>query len=149
MPASTILDHVTIVTDDFEASRAVYDALLVGLGLAASVDYEDPEGEDGDPGTVAALGYAAPGSPVLLWLVAGAVATSGAHLALSVTEPAMVEAVHRAAVAAGIRIVQPPRGWEQAQLGYFGTQFADPAGNLIEVVLRRSAAGAPQGPGAH
>jgi hypothetical protein len=33
-------------------------------------------------------------------------------------------------------VVQAPRNWESVQLGYFGVQFADPAGNVIEVVLR-------------
>jgi len=32
--------------------------------------------------------------------------------------------------------VQAPRQWESTQLNYFGTQLADPAGNLIEVLYR-------------
>src|SRR4028119_2212797 len=56
MPMSTTLDHVTIVAEDFEASRAVYDALLGCLGLAPTVDFSDPEGDSDDPGPVAAGG---------------------------------------------------------------------------------------------
>src|SRR5438034_1357049 len=63
MPASTTLDHITIVSDDFEASRPVYDAVLGALGLAPRLDYEDPEADSDDTGTVAAIGYGHP-----LWL---------------------------------------------------------------------------------
>ncbi|MDQ2836046.1 MAG: VOC family protein [Actinomycetota bacterium] len=136
MPVSTTLDHVTIVTDDFEASRPVYDAVLAALGMTVSVDYIDPEGDDEDTGTVAAIGYGLPGMAPLLWLVAGLSRTSGAHLAVAVTDRSAVLAAHQAALAAGARVVQPPRDWEQARLGYFGAQFADPAGNLIEVLFR-------------
>jgi catechol 2,3-dioxygenase-like lactoylglutathione lyase family enzyme len=133
MPAT--LEHVTIATDDFEASRPVYDAVLAGLGMSASLDYVDPEGDSDDTGTVAAIGYGLPGARPLVWLVAALVPTTGAHFALAATRP-QVLAAHQAALAAGVRVVQPPRDWEASQLGYFGTQFADRAGNLIEVVCR-------------
>ncbi len=136
MPVRTTLDHVTIVTDDFEASRPVYDAVLGSLGLSPTVDYEDPEGEEDDPDTVAALGYAYPDERPMLWLAAGLKATIGAHLALGVTDPDLVRAAHRDGVAAGAVVVQAPRDWESVQLGYYGVQFADPAGNVIEVVVR-------------
>ena len=137
MPLSTTLDHVTIVAEDFEASRAVYDALLGCLGLVPSVDFEDPEGDEDDTGTVAAVGYGDAAGRLLLWLVAGTVATTGAHLALAVTEPALVQAVHATARQAGIPVLQAPRDWESDQLHYYGTQLSDPAGNRVEVVLRR------------
>jgi catechol 2,3-dioxygenase-like lactoylglutathione lyase family enzyme len=139
MPVSTTLDHVTIVAEDFEASRAVYDVLLSCLGLEPAVEYEDPEGDEDDTGTVAAVGYSDAGGRLLLWLVAGRAATTGAHLALAVTEPALVQKVHATARDAGIPVVQAPRDWESSQLHYYGTQLSDPAGNLIEVLLRHPA----------
>jgi catechol 2,3-dioxygenase-like lactoylglutathione lyase family enzyme len=146
MPVSTTLDHVTIVAEDFEASRAVYDALLGCLGLVPAVEYEDPEGDDDDTGTVAAVGYSDAAGRLLLWLVAGRVATTGVHLALAVTEPALVQAVHATAREAGIPVVQEPREWESERLHYYGTQLSDPAGNRVEVLLRdpgRSSSGRP------
>ena len=139
MPVSTTLDHVTIVAEDFEASRAVYDAVLGCLGVVPSVDYEDPEGDEDDTGTVAAVGYSDAGGRLLLWLVAGPVATTGAHLALAVTEPSLVQQLHATARDAGIPVVQAPRDWESDQLHYYGTQVSDPAGNLIEVLVRKTA----------
>lgn len=155
MRTGTTLDHVTIITDDFEASRSVYDAVFASLGLAATVDYEDPEGEDADPDTVAAVGYADTAAastmadsaadtaaatsidarPILL-LVAGAHPTTGAHVAIGVATAEEVDAAYLAARTAAARIVQPPRAWEARQLSYYGLQFADPAGNVIEIVLR-------------
>ena len=136
MPVSTTLDHVTIVAEDFGASRAVYDALLGCLGLAPTHDYADPEAEDGDPGTVAAVGYGEPDGRPMLLLVAGGTATTGAHLALAVSDPALVRAVHAVARDAGIPVLQAPRDWESDRLHYYGTQLADPAGNLVEVLHR-------------
>lgn len=136
MSAPVTLDHVTIVSADFTASRAVYDAVLAAVGMTATVDFVDPEGEPDDTGTVAAIGYAAPGRRPMLWLVAGARATVGAHIAVRVAERALVHAAHKAAIAAGAMIVQAPREWEENQLDYFGLQLADVAGNLIEVLLR-------------
>lgn len=130
------LDHVTIVTDDFGASRAVYDAVLGALGVTHWVEYEDPEEEDDDPGTVAAVGYAVSGQPAHFWLVAGLPPTTGGHVAFGAGTPELVDAAHRAATAAGASVVQAPRRWEAAQLAYYGTQVRDPKGNLIEVVHR-------------
>jgi catechol 2,3-dioxygenase-like lactoylglutathione lyase family enzyme len=138
MPVSTTLDHVTIVAEDFQASRAVYDALLGCLGLVPTVDFEDPEGDSDDTGVVAAVGYSDAAGRLLLWLVAGRAATTGAHLALAVTEPTLVQVVHATACEAGIPVVQAPRKWESDHLHYYGTQLSDPAGNLIEVLLRHA-----------
>jgi len=135
MPAS--LDHVTIVTDDFEASRSVYEPLLIALGLQSSVEYSDPEAETDDPGEVAAIGFGAPGARPQLWLVAGLVGTTGSHLAFRVDDRETVRAAQVAATEAGAEVIQPAREWEEAQLDYYGAQFADPAGNVIEVVYRR------------
>lgn len=135
MPA--FLDHVTIVTDDFEASRSVYEPLLAAIGLQPSVEYEDPEADADDSGEVAAIGFGLADARPQLWLVAGLVGSTGAHVAFAVPDRAAVRAAHLAATGAGAEVVQPPREWEESQLSYYGAQFADPAGNLIEVLYRQ------------
>jgi catechol 2,3-dioxygenase-like lactoylglutathione lyase family enzyme len=137
MPASTSLDHITIVTDDFRASRSVYDAVLGALGLSPTVEYEDPEGEPDDPDTVAAVGYGPTSGASMLWLVAGLSPTSGAHVALAVEDRDQVLAAFQAATAAGARVLQPPRDWESDQLDYYGTQIADDRDNVLEILARR------------
>ncbi len=135
MPAS--LDHVTISTDDFEASRSVYEPLLIAIGLQSSVEFSDPEFEEDDPGEVAAIGFGEPDARPQLWLVAALVGTTGSHVAFTVGSRELVRAAHIAAAEAGAEVIQPPREWEEAQLDYYGAQFADPAGNVIEVLYRR------------
>jgi len=135
MPAA-LLDHVTIVTDDFEASRRIYDAVLGALGLTAHVEWADPEEDDDDPGTVAAVGYGSTTGRAEFWLVAGLAATSGAHIAFGVASADAVERAFEAARTAGAAVVQAPRTWEVEHLNYFGMQVKDPSGNLIEVLYR-------------
>jgi catechol 2,3-dioxygenase-like lactoylglutathione lyase family enzyme len=137
MPIRTTLDHVTIVTDDFGASRPVYDAVLTALGLIASVDYEDPEADEDDTDTVAAIGYATPAGELLVLLVSGLQPTRGAHWALAVGDRDVIEAAFRAGERAGARAVQAPREWEAAHLNYYGAQLADKAGNILEVVYKK------------
>jgi catechol 2,3-dioxygenase-like lactoylglutathione lyase family enzyme len=137
MPLRTTLDHVTIVTDDFEASRPVYDAVFTALGLNASVDYEDPEADEDDTDTVAAIGYATVAGELLILLVSGARPTRGAHWALAVDDRAAVEAAFKAGEAAGARAIQAPREWEAEHLNYYGAQLADNAGNILEVVYKK------------
>lgn len=143
MPASpassgaVALDHVTIISDDFDASRPIYDAVLGALGMNHSVEFEDPEEDADDPGTVAAIGYAPDNQPARFWLVAGLRPTRGAHMAFGVDSPEAVEAAFAAARAAGARVVQAPRAWEARQLNYFGMQIADAADNVVEVLHLR------------
>lgn len=135
---SASLDHVTIITDDFETSRPVYDAVLTALGLRHSVEYEDPEQDEDDPGTVAAIGYGAPGEASRFWLVAGLTPTTGAHMAFGTGSRDAVDEAFDAALPAGAVVIQAPREWEARQLGYYGMQVADAFGNIIEVVYRPS-----------
>ena len=137
MPAATALDHVTVVSDDFAASRSVYEAVLGAIALTPLTEFTDPEGDDDDTGTVAAVGFAGADGRAVLWLVAGPAATTGAHLALRTGDRAGVEAAYRAGLAAGARGVQAPRVWEAAHLDYYGAQLADPSGNIIEVLYRQ------------
>ncbi|MGX7679828.1 VOC family protein [Jatrophihabitans sp. DSM 45814] len=156
MPIRTTLDHVTIVADDFQASRPVYDAVLGSLGLVPRLDFGDPdgdipdgdnpdgdnpdgdghEGDDRERATVAAIGYSTVQGELRVLLVSGLPPTRGAHFAIAVDEKAIVARAAAAASAAGGRVVQGPREWEAQQLGYYGAQLADIAGNVIEVFYR-------------
>jgi catechol 2,3-dioxygenase-like lactoylglutathione lyase family enzyme len=136
MSAAPSLDHVTIVTGDFAATRPVYEAVLGALGLIPQVEYSDPEGEEGDAGEVAAVGYAFEATPAVLWLVAGFPPTTGAHIALRAAERAQVTAAYDAAAGTPARQHQAPRQWEDDQLHYFGAQVIDANANIIEVLYR-------------
>jgi catechol 2,3-dioxygenase-like lactoylglutathione lyase family enzyme len=70
----------------------------------------------------------------VLWLVAGAVPTSGVHVSLRAASRADVEAFHAAALAHGGRSHDAPRRWAIFRRGQFNAVVTDPDGNLIEAV---------------
>ena len=122
------LDHVTITAGDFATSLAFYDAVFSALGWVRAVDLVDEEEPDA---AVEAVGW---GDPASIWLVAGAHATSGLHLAVDAPDSATVERFHSAAVEAGGRSHDAPRRWPIIRQGLFNAIVADPDGNLIEAV---------------
>jgi catechol 2,3-dioxygenase-like lactoylglutathione lyase family enzyme len=79
------------------------------------------------------------GSP--LWLSPVVPGPAGAppagresHLALTAPDRAAVEAVHRAAVEAGVEVLHAPREWPEYHPGYYAVFFRDLDGNNLEVV---------------
>lgn len=131
-PSAIVLDHVTVTVADLVPSQAFYDAALTPLGLSSAVEYLDPEDED-EVG-IEAVGYAGADGRVVLWLVAGAVPTTGLHLAFHAADDGLVRAMHDRAVAAGARVHSPPRRWQLYRPGRYSATVVDPAGNLIEAV---------------
>lgn len=121
---------MTITAADFPASLAFYDAALGALGLARVLEFGDEEEDDAD---VEAAGWGA-GDSAVLWLVAGAVPTSGLHVSLRAHNRADVEAFHAAALAHGGRSHDAPRRWAIYRRGQFNAVVADPDGNLLEAV---------------
>ena len=124
------LDHVTITAADFPTSLAFYDAALCALGLTRVVEFGDEEEDDAD---LEAAGWGA-GDEAVLWLVAGTVPTSGAHVSLRAASRAEVEAFHAAALAHGGRSHDAPRRWAIFRRGQFNAVVTDPDGNLLEAV---------------
>jgi catechol 2,3-dioxygenase-like lactoylglutathione lyase family enzyme len=125
-----------VVAEDFAAARTFYDAVCAAVGLFPDVDFSDPEHDGADSGTVAVVGYRTAEHRLLLVVAAGPVGTRGAHLALAVAERGVVDHAVDRAEAVGASVLQRPRPWEERQLGYYGAQLADPAGNLVELVHR-------------
>lgn len=121
---------MTITAGDFAASLAFYDAALGALRLTRVVEFGDEEEDGAD---VEAAGWGA-GDSAVLWLVAGAVPTSGLHVSLRAASRADVEAFHTAALAHGGRSHDAPRRWAIFRRGQFNAVVADPDGNLIEAV---------------
>ena len=117
------LDHVTVVARDLAAATAFHDRVLGAAGLGRIVAFQDFENED-EVGEEA-VGYGE-GDRVLLWVVAGRTPTTGAHVAIRVDTPAVVDAVARAAAT-------PARHRDHDRPGYYGVVLADPDGNSVEV----------------
>jgi len=126
------LRHVTLSTATFERSLAFYDAALGALGLARLQEFGDEE-EDDAP--LEAVGYGLPGQQPVFWLVAGAGASRGTHVAFAAGSRAHVDAFFAAATRAGGSATHGPRRWEIYRPGYYGALVADPDGNLVEALV--------------
>ena len=124
------LDHVTLTATDLARSVAFYDAALGALGLERVVELVDEEDDDAP---VEAVAYGR-NEVAVLWVVAGARPTSGAHVSLTAARAEQVQAFHAAGVGSGGRSHDAPRRWPIYRRGTFHAVVADPDGNLIEAV---------------
>lgn len=125
------LDSVTLTAADFSTSSAFYDAALGELGLVRVSELVD---EEEDEPEVEAVAWGWPETAGVIWLVAGALPTSGLHLRFRADSRAQVESFHRAAVRTGGRTHAAPRRWALYRRGEFNAIVADPQGNLVEAV---------------
>lgn len=117
-----LIDHLQLIVQDLEASRAFYAAVLAAL--------EIPMGGEG-PGFFWAdeLFVSSTSSPA-----AAGVPTGRHHLAFQARDREMVEAFHRAAIATGGRDNGAP-GERSYHPGYYAAFVLDPDGNNIEAVF--------------
>ncbi|MBA4803586.1 MAG: VOC family protein [Brevundimonas sp.] len=117
-----LIDHLHLVVRDLAASRRFYDAVLealdVPLGGAGESWFWADELFVSTADSAAALGQL----------------TGRCHLAFQAKDRAMVEAFHRAGLAAGGRDNGAP-GERPYHPGYYAAFLLDPDGNNIEAVF--------------
>ncbi len=116
-----MIGYTTIGVNDLERAKGFYDAVLAPLGGRQTLVYERSV-YYGNPGRGAMLGLTLPHN--------GAAATvgNGVMVALQAESPAVIDAVHAAALAAGGACEGPPgdRGG-----GFYGAYFRDLDGNKL------------------
>jgi catechol 2,3-dioxygenase-like lactoylglutathione lyase family enzyme len=121
-----LIDHVHLRVADLDASKRFYRAVMKVLGLDGVIN------ESRDHFNVDELWIDKADGPV-----------SRVHLAFQARDQAMVQAFHRAALAAGGRDNGAP-GERKYHPGYYGAFVLDPDGNNVEAVFhgpaKRSAA---------
>jgi catechol 2,3-dioxygenase-like lactoylglutathione lyase family enzyme len=126
-----LIDHIQLVVRDLDASRAFYDAVFGVLGIPLGGTGADYFWAD-ELFISTAQSEAAQGE-----------LTGRHHLAFQAHDRAMVDAFHRAALAAGGKDNGAP-GERPYHPGYYAAFVLDPDGNNIEAVYhgeaRRSAA---------
>lgn len=125
-----LIDHIQLVVADLAASRRFYDAVFETLGVPLGGEAESFFWVDelfvSSADSVAAAGKL----------------TGRHHLAFQAADRAMVEAFHKAGLAAGGKDNGAP-GERPYHPGYYAAFLIDPDGNNIEAVFhgeaRRSA----------
>lgn len=120
---ASIISHISIGTNQFEETRAFYDAVLPTLGIGVVMEH---------PGAVA-YGRQAPE----FWIGTphdGRPATvgNGFHLGFIAADKAQVHAFHDGAIAAGATCDGPPGPRPVYGEPYYGCFVRDPEGHKIE-----------------
>lgn len=116
-----LIDHIQLVVADLPASRRFYEAVfeVLGVPLGGSADTHFWYDE---------LFVSTPDSPEALGKLTGR-----HHLAFQAADHAMVDAFHKAGLAAGGRDNGAP-GKRPYHPGYYAAFLLDPDGNNIEAV---------------
>src|SRR3954452_7848333 len=129
-----MLDHLALQCADVEAAAAFYQRVFAALPVREAMRVPRPEGP--------VVGLAGADGFPHLWL--GAQVDTGlcpVHLALTAPSRAAVDAVHEAALAAGVEVLHRPRLWPEYHPGYYGVFLRDPDGNNVEAVHHTFPAG--------
>jgi catechol 2,3-dioxygenase-like lactoylglutathione lyase family enzyme len=133
-----MIDHTGFVVTDLAKARRFYDAVAKALGLATADN--GPEsfvfGKSAEePIPYLWIGTTRPS----YWAEGSRAGLNQTHVAFVAESKAMVEAFHRAALAAGGRDNGPP-GPREGAGDYYGAFVLDPDGNNIEACVRGAAA---------
>jgi catechol 2,3-dioxygenase-like lactoylglutathione lyase family enzyme len=122
-----VLDHLGVQVADVEASLGMYLAVFGPIGMAEVMRFP--------AGGSFVVGLGGPDGNPDFWLVpaAGAEARE-VHVAFRAPDRAAVDAVHDAAVAAGVEVLHPPREWPEYHPGYYGVFLRDLDGHNVEAV---------------
>jgi catechol 2,3-dioxygenase-like lactoylglutathione lyase family enzyme len=129
-----MLDHTGINVSDFERSKAFYRAALASLGYrickekgtAAGFGVVDGHGKSSDPAGD-------------FWIAEGEPQTPRMHIAFNAASRAIVDAFHKAALAAGGQDNGAPGLRPIYHANYYGAFVLDPDGYNIEAVCHAPA----------
>jgi catechol 2,3-dioxygenase-like lactoylglutathione lyase family enzyme len=128
-----MLDHVGFAVADAERSRAFYEQALAPLGVALIMTATPDQTESG--GT--AHGFGSDGKPYF-WVGDKEQPGEGTHVAFTVESRAIVEAFHKAALAAGGRDNGAPGPRPHYGPNYYAAFVLDPDGINVEAVCHEA-----------
>lgn len=122
-----MIDHLGIEVANLDAALAFYLRAFEPIGLREAVRY--PYGDS------FAVGLSGPEGVPFFWLTqVDDPETRELHVAFRAADRAAVDAVHKAAVGAGIEVLHAPREWPQYHPGYYGVFLRDLDGHNVEAV---------------
>jgi catechol 2,3-dioxygenase-like lactoylglutathione lyase family enzyme len=123
-----MIDHLGIQAADVDAAAQFYTGVLAPIGIVEAVRIPTEggpvvglAGADGNPG---------------FWLSpnVGGGPPREDHIAFAAADRGQVDAVHEAAVAAGVEVLHAPREWPEYHPGYYAVFLRDPDGHNVEAV---------------
>ena len=120
---------------DVEASAGFYTTVFGPIGVHETMRFDDDEA-----GLVVGLA-GLDGIPKFWLSPARDSETRELHVAFTATDRAGIDAVHEAALKAGVEVLHEPKEWPIYHPGYYGVFLRDLDGHNVEAVYH----GAPQG----
>ena len=122
-----MLDHIGLQAKDVEASLDFYLRTFAAIGMREAMRF--PVGDD------LFVGLSGPDGVPDFWLgPPTGDETRELHVAFRAPDRAAVDAVHEAAVAAGVEVLHAPREWPEDHPGYYAVFLRDPDGHNVEAV---------------
>ncbi|MGD9945240.1 MAG: VOC family protein [Burkholderiaceae bacterium] len=128
-----MIDHTGITVSDFARSKAFYTQALSAIGYALLLELPASVTGRGD-----FAGFGEPPKPDF-WISGGTPNQPPIHVAFRVSNRALVDAFHRAAIAAGGRDNGAPGLRPHYHPNYYGAFVLDPDGHNIEAVCHSPA----------
>ncbi|PZP30916.1 MAG: glyoxalase/bleomycin resistance/extradiol dioxygenase family protein [Roseateles depolymerans] len=123
-----MIDHTGVTVSDFQRSQAFYAAALAPLGYVPLMALSAAETGHAD-----VAGFGEPPKPDF-WISSGTPNQPPLHIAFRAASRAVVDAFHRAALAAGGRDNGAPGLRPHYHPHYYGAFVLDPDGHNIEAV---------------
>jgi catechol 2,3-dioxygenase-like lactoylglutathione lyase family enzyme len=123
-----MIDHTGVAVSDYATSKAFYSQALGAIGYSLLAEF--PAAVTGGT-NVAGFGVAPKPD---FWVAAGTPNVPPIHIAFRVDSRAMVDAFHRAGIAAGGRDNGAPGVRAHYHPNYYGAFVLDPDGHNIEAV---------------
>lgn len=128
-----MIDHTGVIVSDFERSKAFYRAALAAIGYQLLAQFPAAVTGHAD---VAGFGE---NGKTDFWITRGEPNRPAVHIAFRVASRQMVDAFHRAALAAGGRDNGAPGVRTHYHPHYYGAFVLDPDGHNIEAVCHEPA----------
>lgn len=123
-----MIDHTGVTVSDFQQSKAFYTRSLAPIGYALLLELPAAVTGSSD---VAGFGEAQKPD---FWIASGSPNAPPVHVAFRVSRRSLVDAFHRAALAAGGRDNGAPGVRAHYHPNYYGAFVLDPDGHNIEAV---------------
>ncbi len=123
-----MLDHTGVIVNDFEKSKQFYKKLLHVIGYELLMDFSPEE-----TGHTACAGFGENGKPDF-WISAGTPNNPPMHVAFRVKSRELVDAFHKAGLAAGGKDNGAPGIRPHYHPNYYGGFILDADGHNIEAV---------------